>query len=319
MTAATLDRTEWLEWRRRGIGASDVAAIGGSSPWASPWSVWARKVGLVGDDDIAPTAEMEFGLVVEPAIVELFRRRTGLDVVGAQQRCMHATHRWARATVDGFVVESVALGVDGALGVFESKYDSGQPWDVVPGHYWTQCQWQMFVTDTSAAWLAVLHMAFGRPDFRVYELTRDDTAIGHLRRECEHFWRAYVLTGDMPPTDGHPSTTAAIRRAFDHVEPDTFVDLTADTEQSVLILRSLREQRRELDDEIREYENAIAVVLGEHTEGVVGGDTIVTYRQQSRRDIDAKRLREELPEIAAAYERTSTYRVMRLPGGTSKR
>lgn len=37
------DRAEWLEWRRNGIGATDVAGILGVSPWASPWSVWADK------------------------------------------------------------------------------------------------------------------------------------------------------------------------------------------------------------------------------------------------------------------------------------
>lgn len=33
------ERSEWLDWRRGGIGASDVAALCGMSPWASPMSV----------------------------------------------------------------------------------------------------------------------------------------------------------------------------------------------------------------------------------------------------------------------------------------
>jgi len=33
-------RTEWLGWRKLGIGASDVAALCGMSPYASPMSIY---------------------------------------------------------------------------------------------------------------------------------------------------------------------------------------------------------------------------------------------------------------------------------------
>jgi predicted phage-related endonuclease len=31
-----LSREEWLQWRRKGIGGSDAAAIAGLNPWKSP-------------------------------------------------------------------------------------------------------------------------------------------------------------------------------------------------------------------------------------------------------------------------------------------
>ena len=39
--------TEWHAWRAEGLGASEVAGVLGISPWATPWSVWARKMGLL--------------------------------------------------------------------------------------------------------------------------------------------------------------------------------------------------------------------------------------------------------------------------------
>lgn len=33
---AFLSRAEWLEWRRKGIGGSDTAAVAGVSRWKSP-------------------------------------------------------------------------------------------------------------------------------------------------------------------------------------------------------------------------------------------------------------------------------------------
>ena len=45
-----MERTDWLAWRRKGIGASDIAGILGISPWASPWSVWADWILSTFDD-----------------------------------------------------------------------------------------------------------------------------------------------------------------------------------------------------------------------------------------------------------------------------
>lgn len=37
---------EWLEWRKKGIGSSDISAIMGVSPYSTPYMVWSEKVGL---------------------------------------------------------------------------------------------------------------------------------------------------------------------------------------------------------------------------------------------------------------------------------
>lgn len=36
---------EWLEWRKQGIGASEIAAILGLSPYMTPYEVWLDKTG----------------------------------------------------------------------------------------------------------------------------------------------------------------------------------------------------------------------------------------------------------------------------------
>lgn len=35
----------WMEQRRHSIGASDVAAVLGESPWSTPYRVWLDKIG----------------------------------------------------------------------------------------------------------------------------------------------------------------------------------------------------------------------------------------------------------------------------------
>ena len=44
-----MNREEWLQARRRGIGGSDAAAVLGLSPWKSNVRLWEEKTGLLGE------------------------------------------------------------------------------------------------------------------------------------------------------------------------------------------------------------------------------------------------------------------------------
>src|SRR5262245_35499897 len=134
------DRDDWLKWRRDGIGASDIAALMGISPWASPWSVWADKSGL-----LPPEPENEYmaaGRWLEAAIAPWFTDITGLHVTGEQMWCTHPGKPWARCTPDGFIVEKAeneyeterawSYALEHALAAFEVKVTGpGRRWDPI--------------------------------------------------------------------------------------------------------------------------------------------------------------------------------------------
>ena len=177
-----MKRDDWLEWRRNGIGASEVAGVLGLSPWQSPWSIWAEKTGLIPGAGV--TEAMEFGLMAEVMLKQYFEKRTGLYVAGEQTWCAKPGDEWMRCTVDGFVLDPEVSGrppdtfdLAASTAVYEAKTTSEPPWDEVPTHYACQAQWQMAVTGMPVCWFGVLHIAFGRPTFRVYEF---DLQLGHL-------------------------------------------------------------------------------------------------------------------------------------------
>lgn len=306
-------RAEWHAWRSQGIGASEVAGVIGESPWSSPWSIWASKVGLTRPDD-AGTDSMQFGTDLEPVIAKWFHRETGLYIYGEQTWCAHAKYGWARATVDGFVNDYETVQSHEALGVFEAKYTADAPWTELPYHYWIQVQWQMFVTDVRHAWIACMHLPFGRPTFRVYEVERDDASIESLVMRCEAFWTDHVLSGDPPDTDAHAATSAALREVYgpESVEPPDAVDLDADAHQAVLMLRELKASAKEIDAEIVECENAVKAALGTHVEGWADGVRLVTWKPQTANRLDASALRADHPDLHAEYTRPTSSRVMRI-------
>jgi putative phage-type endonuclease len=306
----TPDRADWLEWRREGVGASDVAAIVGLSPYASAWSVWAEKVGLtVGQ---AETGVMEAGRWLELAICPWFAERTGLHVAGAQTRCTHPKERWMRATVDGFIVESHPVDwdeqcLDDPLGILEIKTVArwGR-WTEIPAHYQTQGQWQMAVTGLPQVWFAVLHSR----QLEVYELPRDDADIALLTDRASAFWHDHVLTGGPPPVDGSDATLRALGQVYPESTPGASRPLD-DVSGAVLGLQAAREDKRAAEAAEKACKAILQAALQDAEEGTVAGQRAVTWRTQDRHSIDVERLRIEEPDVAKRYTTISSHRVLR--------
>lgn len=297
------DEHEWHEWRSRGLGASDIAGILGISPWASPWSVWADKAGLLLPRE--PSEIMEFGKRAEAMIGPWFHDRTGLYVVGEQTWCSHPEHTWARATVDAFIAETDTPSPDELVGVGEWKTEGAtRDWETVPAHYQCQAQWAMFVTGLPRTWFAVLH---GRR-FRVYELERDDEDIAFMFQRAEEFWINHVLTGEPPPVDGSEATSAALAEVYGEAT-DAAVEVE-DWLPGALVEAKAHLKAAEAD--VDRLSNALRAAMGEATTATVGGQRVATWKPQERKGVDVKRLEADHPALVEKYRTTSQFRVLRL-------
>ena len=314
------DRAAWLAERRSGVGASDVAGIVGTSPWSSPWSVWADKVGLIPlDDSDAATPSMRLGLGLEPLIARWFHDETGLHVAGEQTLVRHRRAAHHFATVDGFVLDAPDDDVGDALGVLESKY-TAEAWDELPAHYADQVQWQLHCSGLPHAWVAALQLPFGRPRFVVKEIEPDKKRIDELVAKVDAFWHDHVLTGVAPPADDHRATTAAITAAWGHLDSAKMAPVAFDELRDVVDeLADLRARRAAIAKLIERRENSVKAHFGKmaelldeaRTEGVIDGDLAVSWRARSRCDIDAAAVRADHGD---RYDRHSVNRVLLLHG-----
>lgn len=289
-------RTEWLGWRKLGIGASDVAALCGMSPYASPMSVYMDKLGLVPPDE--DNEYMEYGRRAEPMLTDYFEDRTGLFVTGQQDRVEHPDFPHHRATLDGRVYGHP----DGdPLGVVEYKTaerGTEKQWaEKVPEHYAIQLQWQLHVDQQELGWFGVMH---GRL-FRTYEVERDQRAIDLLIQMVDVFWAKHVLAEVPPPADAHKATAAALSAAYpEPVEGETVaiddlawaIDLRADAQE--------RASAAKFD--LARADNAIKAAIGDAEIGTVEGSPAVTWKQTSRAEYT----------VAA-----KSYRTLRTVGGKS--
>lgn len=309
MTTSPNNRDDWLAWRRDGVGASDIGGILGLSPWASPYSVWADKMGLTPDGE--PSEAMDLGSALEDSISALFLTRTGLYACGAQTRVTHPDRPWARATLDGYAGDHPGAPITAALGVVEAKTTGDSPdwWEQkIPDQYIAQVQWQMYVTGMDRAWIAALHASRGLA-FRVYEIERDETDIEYIVAAAEAFWVEHVLTGIPPEADGSTATTWALR----HIPATAGAEVELDAEIAELLERHrvLKVDAKATAASLDAVENRIKAAMGEATEGMIGGRLAVSWRPQNRKGLDLGALRETFPDVAAQFETVTTGRVLR--------
>jgi putative phage-type endonuclease len=316
------DRDEWLAWRRQGIGASDVPGLMGLSPWESPYSIWADKMGLVDDDD--PTDAMTHGLWAEHSIVPWFEQETGLTV-GFRQYQAVGPDDWMLATLDGaafelgrqtIATEGPWLNLSDALALIECKAtaDSPRKWEDegIPIQYAVQATWQTIVTGIPTVKFAVLHVPFGRLTFRIYDYTPDLDDIALVTRTASDFYHNHIVTKTAPDPDAHPATTAAIRHRYNITDPDDILYADPVTSDYVYALREAKRNLANAEQRVTLFENALKDRMADCAELRDDHGVLATWRSQTTDRIDVKRLRAEHPDIASEYTTTTRTRVFRL-------
>jgi len=149
-TAPSKDQ-EWLDWRRGGIGSSDVAAAA-TGLYGGEYKVIASRLGIMADE--IPQELADRGHRWEGPIADGITAHTGLYVGGEQLWLERDDRPRHRATPDGLLFPTDTPTIDEAVAGLEIKTRGAMspwPWD----YYLTQSQWQMYVAGLPR-WLLVV-------------------------------------------------------------------------------------------------------------------------------------------------------------------
>lgn len=311
----TMTREEWLAARKRGIGATDAVAVCGLSPWRDALAVYCDKLSLVEPD--APTEEMEFGILAEPLVAQLYEKRTGLALVEPAERLVgRRDEPWAICSPDRFRKSDGRLVEIKTANPFRARDWGEEGTDAVPDHYAAQVVWQMFVLEVDVVDLAVL---LGRK-LLIYTLRRDDRAVidglsfaEWMRGRCCAFWFENVLAEVPPEVAGTEASKRALAALYPRERSGEIVTV-ADAEAEDAF-RRLRDAKAALADAMAAKlaaENQIKERIGEwaglRVEGMgtatwkAGADTVgVDWEALARVEVAAERL----AAVRAAYERVT--------------
>lgn len=187
-----MERQEFLERRKSGIGGSDVAAVLGVSKWKTPYQLWLDKTSDKVEEKESDL--LHFGSVLEQVIADEYARRNNVKVLRRNTMYRLAEHPELIANIDRYVVGGKILECKTCNAYASSKFGEGG--DEVPDEYLLQVQHYMHVTGYHSADLAVL---IGGNEYRQFSLKYDADLAHYAADKCVEFWNEYVVPLVPPP------------------------------------------------------------------------------------------------------------------------
>ena len=138
-----LPEKDWLEYRRRGIGGSDAAAILGISPFATARDLYYDKLKIVPfDDSESNWVAKKMGHLLEDLVAEIFHVKTGYRIYQIKKMFYHPVHTFMLADIDYFV--ELPGGRTAILEIKTTNYNAKDHWwsedgqEIVPLNYEAQ-------------------------------------------------------------------------------------------------------------------------------------------------------------------------------------
>lgn len=295
-----LDRDQWLEVRKGGIGSSDAGAAVGLNPYKSQLQLWMEKTGrdanLPKADPNDETSPMYWGTLLEPIVAAHYTKRTGNRVRRINAVLQHPSEPWMLANIDREV-----MGADDVQ-ILECKtagINGARLWrDGVPEYVQLQVMHQLAVTGKQAADVAVL---IGGQELRVHRIERDEVQIAQLIELERRFW--HLVEQDLAPqADGSDSAETALRALYPQDSGQT-LDLSGDLVMSgafsdLLAVRQVLRTQAALEAQLKQR---IQQRMGEGTRAVFETGAVTWKRSQDSRVLDAERLCREEPELASCF------------------
>jgi putative phage-type endonuclease len=300
------DRERWLQLRRSGVGASEIAALLGESPWLSATELYALKIGASnGNADLEDAEYVYWGRQLESSIVAGYQDRTGrlVDPHGVLLRS--TAHPWALCTLDAVTTD----GRDGEPWPLEVKnvgLSKSHEWeDGPPRHYFLQLQHQMLVTGAPRATIAAL---IGGQRLIWCDIERDDIAIRRITHAGRIFWDECVEKGVCPKPDGSESSKRALDALYrDRPAPESYVQLPGSMLDLDVELNELKLTEGVIKKRRAEIENLIKAHIGSAEQGVLSDGTVWSWKQQERAEhvVQASKFRVLRRHATAAEKRSS--------------
>ncbi len=293
-----MERDEWLEHRKQGIGGSDASAILGINPWRTPMDVWLEKTGEFEDEPV-DNEKMYWGNVLEDAVAREFMVRSGLKVRRRNAILKHRKHHFMIANVDRLVI-----GHKAGLECKTAGQYSADDWAMgVPEYYQAQVQHYMAVTGYPVWYVAVL---IGGQEFKYYKITRDNYFIRELIEAESEFWNM-VETRTPPPVDGTKASTELIKKLYPEAEKGKEVELPFEAFELIQQYERACEEEKQIQLLKDEAANRLKDMLGTAERGTIHGRKVIWQSVTSKR-LDTKALQKEYPDIYEQFAQESIYR-----------
>lgn len=296
---SSADRDEWLASRQSLIGSSDIAKVMRASKYGGPYTVWAEKSGLTGDQP--PNVAMIRGQDFEDVIVAHWAKtRAGFPIVTRRQGLVRSkAHPRVGATVDRLSC-CLADGVASRCIVEVKSQANWDEWldDEVPAAFQLQGLWQLAATGREHVHFVAMDGRY-RVEHRIID--RDEELIAVMIARAEELWRR-VEDNDPPEPDS--DDLDAIKRAH-RITRTGKGDVFVVPDELAEHVHAMQDAAKD-EAEAKTRKNTAAAILqtaaGSATELVwPDGEPVATWRAGSTIDGLNADFRRAYPELVERY------------------
>lgn len=266
---STLDveKDEWLEWRKKGLGGSDIAAICGMSSYSSPMKVYLDKVGELPPLEDNP--KMKAGRILEPVIADWFKEEIGKRVRKENFILQHPKHPFMLANIDRWII-----GENAGLEIKNSSEYMKDDWseERIPKEYIFQCNHYMACSGAERWYVGVL---LGGWDFQWRVIERDEELINNIIEIEYDFWHNHVLA-NVPPAFSHQDTELLKDQYPDSNGED--IELPESSFNTIQDLHQARIDLKSAEEKEETAKNNIKGMMGEAERAFYQGELKFTWK-----------------------------------------
>jgi predicted phage-related endonuclease len=285
------DREEWLRFRLRHIGASEVAICCGQSPRGSLAELYAEKKGL-------RRAKIDSGVLRrgrwgEATVFEALHEETKWEVARASVYYFDPELRIG-ATPDGFAIKKpgtdpgIIQAKTCARSIFRRRWleDPDSPIEYgdadCPIYYKLQTLTEMMLTECRWGVVAVVVQGEFDSCLRLFDIQRDPEIEALIKDNVATFWREYFDPGIMP--DFEPQRDEKLIKALFPKDIGTTIDLSRDNLATALVddLTELQRVRKKLDKDERAIKTELTGKLNQHSYGTLADGRVISWKLQHR-------------------------------------
>ena len=318
-----MPENEWHEWRRKGIGGSDLAVLMNASPYSTVRDLWRKKSGipiaLEEEERNTNLLAKERGHALEPVVAAEFARQTGLIPFEDKKIFRHPVHKFMIANVDRFLW--IPDGMKDKLAILECKTASvhqKDKWEneAVPLYYELQCRHYMAVNDIDVCFIACL---FDDLTFVWRRIERDRDYEASIIAQEEDFWVNYVVAGVEPEYTEKPDLVlASIRQYYGHANleadevqlPASMIKTLVEYEKVKLEKEGLEKSLKAVDERLKALSAPIRDTMGTACKAVCklgSNDFTVTFKPTYRDVTDTKAIKAQYPEVYNEFTERREY------------
>lgn len=214
---------DWLDWRKNGIGASDIGVIMGSNTYKTLLNLWDEKCGFKGNDYINPA--MAHGIANEAKTRDWINKDQKLDLIPL---CLEDIEQpFLRASLDGYDSKHKVLA-EIKCPVTAKIIDQARENQNIPLYWSHQIQWQIMLCKPTRAFVAIWD--YRDDSYHTVECFAQPALQKKMREKAIEFWRN-IQMGILPkpsPKDYVPVKSAELKELLLEYHNHVKVAKTAD-------------------------------------------------------------------------------------------